>query len=87
MVTRDPVEVIRIGGVVVRRGSAGLMDEGVDRDKLFRMRKRQRPQQDAIGQTIDGAGGADAESKSKNRGRCEAGRFAQLAQSKVEIRA
>ena len=85
MITRDPVEVIGIGGVVVPWASTRLLDLGMDRDQLFGVRKWQRPEQNAVHQAVNGGRRADSEGKRKNGGCGEARRFAQLAQGKMEI--
>jgi hypothetical protein len=55
------------------------------RYQLFRVRKRQGSQQNAIDEAIDSGCRADAKSKGENCSCREARRFTQLAQSEVKV--
>ncbi len=62
-----PIEKVGIGTAkLVRGGDVGGGDsgrelQGIDRDKLIRVREQQRPQENAIDQTEDGGRCSDAE--------------------------
>jgi hypothetical protein len=68
VIVRAPIEIVRIGRIVQNGTLAWLPHLRVKRNEFFRVRQRQRAQQDAIDQAINGGRCSNAKREGEDRG-------------------